>query len=303
MSVIGVMHKWNVHKRTRRWEESLLKWVRNEIIAHEYMSFTITSALSTCWNHKTNTLHEIHEIFTAASFSNRGNGEELDSVQNRLWKLYEKIGSFVSSEDMRYQSETVVVWTFTNAPGQSDDFLLYFSYVLCFYETVLFSVFAVFYSQLVIKQKPFTHSISLYFPTHSKLFIFKRPQIQFVFMIFMLFSPFYFIFIAAFVISYFMIHLTAKQKQQSIRKASSLKLLILSQVCLYLLLAEKEKKKSRAWKHEKSSLFYIHFIMFSSFLCFFVERKISYWKIYVRWLINQNSSLYLLSLFDVQCTV
>lgn len=184
-------------------------------------------------------MHEIHEIFTAASFANRETGEGLDSG---LSKHSEK-GSFVFSEDSLYQSETVVVWTFTNAPGQNDDFLLFSSYVLCFYETVFFLCFCCFPLR-TRHQKPFLSLIPLTSPASVPL---KTSHLQktsdsVCFLWFLcFFSPFYFIFIVSFVISYFMIHLTAKQKQQSIWKASLLKLVILSQVCLYLFLAEKEK--------------------------------------------------------------
>lgn len=79
------------------------------------------------------------------------------------------------------------------------------------------------------------------FPT--SFFIIKRPQFQYVFMIFYvsLLLPFYFIFIAAFVVSsFFMIHLTASRKQHwmSIKKTERkafhfLKLLFLQLSILY----------------------------------------------------------------------
>lgn len=203
-------------------------------------------------------------------------------------------GSVSGWDDGDYHNVTRYLNNFTNAPGQSDDFLLFFSYVLYFLWNSFFSVFVVFLP-LVIKWKPFSTPASSPSTQSSS----SKTSDSVCFYDFLCsFPPFYFIFIAAFVISYFMIHLTAKQKQQSIK--SFLAKLLIRLVSVFVYCSWKEKKESS----KRKNIFFFVFTWFRFVLHdFMLKEKLLKKSVLDDWSIRVLSLSLSHLLFDVRCTV
>lgn len=163
--------------------------------------------------------------------------------------------------------------------------------MISFYIPLMFFLWNVFlcFCRFCFHSSPSNERLFLHqIPRASKILIFKRPQNQFIFLWFLCFS-FLFHFHRCF--CYFIFHdpFNCKTETTKYKKLPKFSWSSRSSVsCLSLFMAQ--------MREESRKIFILLFV--SYVLCW----SISYWKkICVRWLINQNSSLF--SLFDVKCTV